>query len=92
MGSGPVVLLLDTILRIGPRPAAWQRVALFECVAIIQMVGMAAGLYLLSRSWRDLGDYDRCCACLNPDNLQLLSSSPAGIVDALSGCAASLQS
>jgi hypothetical protein len=64
VGSGPLVLLLDTILRIGPRPASWQRITLFQCVAVVQMAGMAAGLYLLSRSWRDLGnDYERCCSC-----------------------------
>lgn len=59
VGSGPLVLLLDAVLRTGAQPAQWQRVVLFESVAATIVAGMVAGLYLLSRSWRDLGGCDR---------------------------------
>lgn len=51
VGSGPVVLLLDAVLRIGAQPQHWQRVALFEAVAAVIVVGMLAGLHLLSRRY-----------------------------------------
>lgn len=68
VGSGPVVLLLDAILRIGAQPQQWQRVALFEAVAAVIVCGMLAGLHLLSRSWRDLADYDRLETDDSPDS------------------------
>ncbi|MEW5307939.1 MAG: hypothetical protein WDW36_010307 [Sanguina aurantia] len=54
-GSGPVVLLIQLLLRVGPRPARWQWVAMFEVAAGMAMLGLLSSLSLFTQYWSLLG-------------------------------------
>ena len=41
VGSGPIVLLLELVLQVGPRPSVGQIVILFELVAAFTIAGMS---------------------------------------------------
>ena len=51
VGSGPISLLIQIALQIGPRPRRWQWVALFEAAAAFVLLGLAAGASLMVQYW-----------------------------------------
>ncbi|GBF88674.1 MFS general substrate transporter [Raphidocelis subcapitata] len=51
VGSGPISLLVQLALHVGPRPARWQWIALFEVAAAFVLLGLAGGLSLLGQYW-----------------------------------------
>ncbi|MEW5319436.1 MAG: hypothetical protein WDW38_010588 [Sanguina aurantia] len=51
-GSGPIVLLIQLLLRVGPRPARWQWVAMFEVAAGMAMLGLLSSLSLFTQRRR----------------------------------------
>lgn len=54
MGSGPLVLLVEAALDIGPTPSMEQRMWLFEMVAAVILGGLAASLALLWEHGQEL--------------------------------------
>ncbi|KAI8473156.1 MAG: hypothetical protein J3K34DRAFT_457449 [Monoraphidium minutum] len=54
VGSGPVSLLIQIALQVGPRPHRWQWIALFEVAAAFVVLGLVAGASLLLQYWRVL--------------------------------------
>ncbi|KAK9828283.1 hypothetical protein WJX74_007233 [Apatococcus lobatus] len=54
VGSGPIVLLLELFLQVGPKPSVGQIVALFELVAAFTIAGLLAALGLLYSHWQAL--------------------------------------
>lgn len=53
-GSGPIVLLIQLLLRVGPRPARWQWIAMFEVAATMALLGLLSSLSLFTQYWNVL--------------------------------------
>jgi hypothetical protein len=51
VGSGPISLILQVALQVGPRPRRWQWISLFELAAGFVLLGLAAGLSLVWQYW-----------------------------------------
>ena len=49
VGSGPIVLLIEGVMRAGPQLTWTQLVVLFELVAALTLCGLGASLLLLRR-------------------------------------------
>lgn len=54
VASGPLVVLAEAALRMGPRPSYIQQMLLFQLVAALTLAGWAAALLLLVRWWGQL--------------------------------------
>ncbi|KAK9849775.1 hypothetical protein WJX84_003292 [Apatococcus fuscideae] len=81
VGSGPIVLLLELFLQIGPQPSSGQIVVLFELVAAFTIAGLLAALGLLYSHWQALEGSD--CASrqqLLPQKQPEVTVRPAAIV------------
>ncbi|KXZ43097.1 hypothetical protein GPECTOR_102g50 [Gonium pectorale] len=51
VGSGPLVLLVQLALRVGPSPARWQWIAMFEVSAGFIAVGLLSSASLCGQYW-----------------------------------------
>ena len=60
VGSGPLVILADLALRIGPQPSFVQRLALYWFVTAVTCAGLQAAL--TSSRWMSCADVSHCAA------------------------------
>ncbi|DBB16535.1 TPA: hypothetical protein ACH3X3_014799 [Trebouxia sp. C0006] len=54
VASGPIVVLAEAALRMGPRPSYTQQLLLFELVAALTLAGWIAAILLLFKWWTQL--------------------------------------
>ncbi|KAG2485421.1 hypothetical protein HYH03_015803 [Edaphochlamys debaryana] len=54
VGSGPLVLLVQLALRVGPAPARWQWIAMFEVAAGVIGLGLVSSTSLCGQYWHIL--------------------------------------
>lgn len=51
VGTGPLVLLLQLALDVGPLPERWQWVAMFAVTAGVMVVGICCAASLFAQYW-----------------------------------------